>query len=314
VTFLPTSEERIANAETILKRLDWVVVKRLDGLLQGNYRSLFTGHGFDLAEVREYQPEDDIRYMDWNVTARMDRPFVRQYIEDREITAWLLLDLSPSVDFGTAQERKLDLVVDFAGVLTRLLIRHGNKVGAMLFSGNVDEVVPAGGGQNHVLRLVHQIVRPDRISTPGTTDLAAILNRAAETLKRRSMVFIVSDFISEEGWELPLTRLAQRHEVVAVWLQDPREDELPAIGPLLLEDAETGKQVYVDTRDRGFQQRFAALVAERKERLERTFARNGVDVLRLSTDGDLAHDIARFSHLRKETRQRSSAQTQRASI
>ena len=128
---------------SLLKRLDWQVVRRLDGILQGDYRSLFTGHGFDLAEVREYQPEDDIRYMDWNVTARMDAPYVRQYIEDREITAWLLLDLSPSVDFGTANARKRDLVVDFAGVMARLLTRHGNKVGAMFFSSAVDEVLHA---------------------------------------------------------------------------------------------------------------------------------------------------------------------------
>ena len=120
------------NAEALLKRLEWQVVRRLDGILQGDYRSLFTGHGFDLAEVREYQAEDDIRYMDWNVTARMDAPYVRQYIEDREITAWLVLDLSPSIDFGTTNERKRDLVVDFTGVMARLLTRHGNRVGAMM--------------------------------------------------------------------------------------------------------------------------------------------------------------------------------------
>ena len=119
------------DADILLKRLDWQVVRRLDGILQGDYRSLFTGHGFDLAEIREYQPEDDIRYMDWNVTARMDAPYVRQYIEDREITAWLLLDLSPSIDFGTANSLKRDLVVDFAGVMARLLTRHGNKICAM---------------------------------------------------------------------------------------------------------------------------------------------------------------------------------------
>ena len=156
---LPPPERRIEDAETLLKRLDWHVVRRLDGLLQGDYRSLFTGHGFDLAEVREYQPEDDVRYMDWNVTARMDEPYVRQYIEDREITAWLLLDLSPSVDFGTANSRKSDLVIDFAGVISRLLTRHGNKVGAMLFSNAVDEVLPPRGGQLQTLRIIHQLVR-----------------------------------------------------------------------------------------------------------------------------------------------------------
>lgn len=302
---LEPPERRIEDAESLLKRLDWHVVRRLDGLLQGDYRSLFHGHGFDLAEVREYQPEDDVRYMDWNVTARMGEPFVRQYVEDREITAWLLLDLSPSVDFGTAHERKSDLLVDFAGVMSRLLTRHGNKVGAMLFSSAVDEVIPPRGGQMQTLRIVHQLVRPDKARKGGVTDLRAILDRAAQTLTRRSLVFVVSDFISDDGWEAPLSRLAQRHEVLAVWLTDPREEELPPIGPLVLEDAETGQQVYVDTRDPGFQRRFRTLVEERRNRIERTFTRFGVDALRLSTDGDMVQQIARFAHLRRETRQRA---------
>jgi uncharacterized protein (DUF58 family) len=313
------------DAETLLKRLEWHVVRRLDGILQGDYRSLFTGHGFDLAEVREYQPEDDVRYMDWNVTARMDHPYVRQYIEEREITGWLLLDLSPSLDFGTANSRKRDLVVDFAGVISRLLTRHGNQVGAMLFSNAVDEVLPPRGGQMHTLRLLHQLVRNDRqlvrndrqlvrndrvAATRGqTTDLAAILDRAARTLKRRSLVFVVSDFISGSDWEPALGRLSQRNEVLAVWLSDPREEVLPAIGPLVLEDAETGEQVYVDTRDHGFQERFTRLVLERREGIERAFARHGVDALRLTTDGQMVQEIARFVHLRKESRRRTGGRT-----
>ena len=294
-----------AAAESILRRVEWFVVRRLDGILQGDYRSLFTGHGFDLAEVREYQPQDDIRYMDWNVTARMDSPYVRQYIEDREITAWLLLDLSPSVDFGTSNARKLDLVIDFAAVLARLLTRHGNRVGALLFSSGVDEVLQPAGGQNQALRIVHQMVRPDRQRSPGSTDLGAVIDRAAQTLKRRSLVFIVSDFIADAGWEAPLARLTQRHEVLSVWLQDPREEDIPMIGPLVLQDSETGRQVYVDTSDKGFQQRFRALVAERRTNLERTFARHGIDVLRLSTEGDLVQEVARFAHLRRDIRRRN---------
>jgi uncharacterized protein (DUF58 family) len=295
------------DAEALLKRLDWHIVRRLDGILQGDYRSLFTGHGFDLAEVREYQAEDDIRYMDWNVTARMDHPYVRQYIEDREVTAWLLLDLSPSIDFGTTKARKSDLLVDFAGVIARLLARHGNRVGAMLFSSAVDELLPPRGGHLQTLRLLHQLSRPDRPHhDDGVTDLATILDRAGETLKRRSLVFIVSDFFSESDWETPLARLAQKHEVIAVWLRDPREEEMPAIGPLILQDAETGEQVYVDTSDPGFQARFSALVDERRRRLHWTFARYGIDALELSTDADLVLELARFAHLRKESRRRGS--------
>ena len=312
------------DAESLLKRIDWTIVRKLDGILQGDYRSSVHGPGLRPRRVREYQVEDDPRYMDWNVTARMDTPYVRQYIEEREITAWLLLDMSPSVDFGTANQRKRDVVVDFAGVMARLLTKHGNKVGAMIFSRTVEDVLPPRSGQNQILQIVHQLIRPEREAAAeaarvrnskkkrneadreAVTDLKGILDRAGETLKRRAMVFIVSDFISSEGWEIPLARMAQRHEVVAVWLNDPREEELPAIGPLVLEDSETGEQVYVDTRDKGFQERFAQLVAERRANLERTFARYGVDVIRLTTDTDLVQTLVRFAHLRKETGRRGN--------
>ena len=304
--------QRIATAEAILKRLDWHVVRRLDGVLQGDYRSLFFGQGLDLAEVREYQPEDDIRYMDWNVTARMGEPYVRQYLEDREITAWLLLDMSGSVDFGTSELRKRDIVLDFAGVIARLLTRHGNRVGAVLFSGGVDEVVPAKGGQIQALRVLHQVIRPDRKSTPGATNLEQVLDQSGKTLRRRSLVFVVSDFISAPGWEQAIARLARRHEVVAVWVRDPREEEIPDIGPVVLEDAETGEQIYVETQNRKFRERFRTLVEQRRHHVERTFARNGIDVLPLTTEGDMARELGRFAMLRRQTRQRQASSVSRA--
>jgi uncharacterized protein (DUF58 family) len=312
------------TAESLLQRIDWTVVRRLDGILQGDYRSMFTGQGYDLAEVREYQVDDDPRYMDWNVTARLDAPYVRTYIEEREITAWLLLDMSPSVDFGTANQRKRDTVVDFAGVMARLLTKHGNKVGAMIFSRTVEDVLPPRSGQNQILQLVHQLIRPERqaranearqrnakkkrneADREAITDLKSILDRAGETLKRKALVFLVSDFISPDGWDMALARLAQKHEVIAVWLNDPREEELPAMGPLVLEDSETGEQVYVDTSDKGFQERFAALVAERRAKLEHTFARFGVDVIRLTTDADLVQTLLAFAALRKERSRRGN--------
>jgi uncharacterized protein (DUF58 family) len=306
------SPGRISSAESILKRLDWHVVRRLDGLLQGDYRSLFFGQGLDLAEIREYQPEDDVRYMDWNVTARMGEPYVRQYLEDREITAWLLLDLSGSVDFGTTELRKRDIVLDFAGVIARLLTRHGNRVGAMLFSGGIDEVVPAKGGQIQALRVIHQIVRPDRKTVPGATNLEQVLDQAGKSLRRRSLVFVVSDFISAPGWERSLSRLARRHEVVCVWVRDPREEEIPDIGPVVLEDAETGEQIYVETQNRKFRERFRSLVEERRAQIERIFSRNGIDVLQLTTQGDMARDLGRFAMLRRQTRQRQASTLTRA--
>lgn len=302
----PVAARIQTSADALLKRLEWQVVRRLDGILQGDYRSLFTGHGFDLAEVREYQAEDDIRYMDWNVTARMDAPYVRQYIEDREITAWLVLDLSPSIDFGTSNERKWDLVVDFAGVIARILTRHGNRVGAVLLQNGAEQVLMPRGGQLQTLRLLHELLKNDGASS-GAVDFARALDRVNATLRRRSLVFVVSDFFAAPGWEAPLSRLGQRHEVLAVWVSDPREEELPDVGPMILEDAETGEQVWVDSGDRHFQARFRQLVQERRARLERTFSRHGIDLLRLSTDGDMVQEIGRFAHLRKDMRRRPVA-------
>src|SRR3712207_1719294 len=154
----PTPETSDSTPERILHRLDWQVIRRLDGLLQGDYRSLFYGYGLDLADLREYQPEDDIRYIDWNVTARMDTPYVRQYVEDREITAWFLLDLSPSVDFGTVQIFKRSVLIDFVATLARLLTRHGNRVGAIFYSSKIERTIPARGGRNQVLRLINDLL------------------------------------------------------------------------------------------------------------------------------------------------------------
>ena len=297
---LPVAPPR--EAEKILQRIDWTIVRRLDGLLQGEYRSMFYGHGLDLAEVREYQPEDDVRYMDWNVTARMQTPHVRQYLEDREITAWLLLDLSGSVDFGTARMTKRDMVIDCAAALARLLTRRGNRVGAVLYSGGVDGVLPAGGGRRQALAIVHLLTQQAAVPHVGVTDLAAVLDRAAQTIRRRSLVFVVSDFIAQPGWEPAFHRLSTRNEVIAVWVRDPREFDLPDVGPMVLEDAETGEQVYVDTHDRKIRARFHDIAREREVALLRVFKRNGADVLTLNTDGDMLQDLVRFALRRKESR------------
>src|SRR4051795_748146 len=143
--------------ERILQRLDWKVIRRLDGVLQGDYRSLFYGYGVDFADLREYQPGDDVRYIDWNVTARMDTPYVRQYVEDREITAWFLLDLSPSMDFGSTNSLKRSVLIDFVATISRLLTRHGNRVGAIFYNSHVDRTIPARGGRIQVLRLINDL-------------------------------------------------------------------------------------------------------------------------------------------------------------
>jgi uncharacterized protein (DUF58 family) len=295
----PTS---IATPESVLLRLDWKVIRRLDGLLQGDYRTLFYGFGIDFADLREYQPEDDIRYIDWNVTARMDTPYVRQYSEDRELTAWFLLDLSPSVDFGTLQTQKRTMLVDFVAVLARLLTRHGNRVGAMMFNGSNQHTIPARGGRIQVLRLIKDMQSQPRLPRAPFTNLKLFLESALNSIRRRSLVFIISDFISEPDWERPLSLLNQRHEVLAIRLWDPREVELPDIGVIVMEDAETGEQLYVDTHDRKFRQRFYDAALRREAALSESFKRAGVDALSLSTEEDLVRAIVRFAQQRKQRR------------
>ncbi|HRE27368.1 MAG TPA: DUF58 domain-containing protein [Anaerolineales bacterium] len=298
----PALLEVTPTAERILQRLDWQVVRKLDGLLQGDYRSLFYGYGVDFADLREYQPEDDIRYIDWNVTARMDTPYIRQYTEDREITAWFLLDLSPSVDFGTLQTQKRNQLIDFVAATARLLTRHGNRVGGIFYSGGVDRVLPARGGRLHVLRLIHELLNQPKLARAPFTDLGDLLEAGLATVRRRSLIFVISDFISAPGWERTLSLLNRRHEVLAIRLWDPREVELPDVGPILLEDAETGEQLYVDTRDRGFRQRYREAARAREAALSEAFKRAGVDALTLSTEEDLVRAIVRFASLRENRR------------
>ena len=252
------------NPEAILQRLEWTVIRRLDGLLQGDYRTLFRGFGLDLAELREYQFGDDVRYIDWNVTARMQTPYVRQYNEDREVTAWFLLDLSPSVDFGSGGEEALR-PIDFVTVLARLLSRHGNPVGALFYGDRVDTVIPARAAGAMSCTSSPDAV-PARASALGRDEPKDLLQTARQVMPRRSLVFVVSDFISAPGWEAPLAHLARRHEIVAVRLYDPLEMELPDLGLLVIQDAETGEQVWVDTHDRGFRERFPEAAAAPRER------------------------------------------------
>ena len=243
------------------------MIRRLDGLLHGDYRTLFRGAGLDLADLREYQYHDDVRHIDWNVTARLQIPYVREFNEEREVAAWFLLDLSPSVDFGSTLVRKKAISIDFVAVLSRLLTRHGNRVGAMFYGGKVDTVIPVGSGRRHVLHIMHSMATRPEVSGASETDLGDLLRTAFQMMPRRSVVFVISDFISVPGWAEPLAHLAQRHEVVAVRLYDPLEMELPDLGLLVIQDAETGEQIFVDTHDRAFRKRFAAAAARREERV-----------------------------------------------
>jgi uncharacterized protein (DUF58 family) len=291
------------GTEQVLRQLEWTVIRRLDGLLQGDYRTLLRGTGIDLADLREYQYHDDVRHIDWNVTARLQVPHVRVFTEDREMSAWFLLDLSPSVDFGSGSRRKHEVSASFVAVLARLLTRHGNRVGAILYGAGVDTVIPAGSGRRHVLRLMHAMRQRPRHLEVGSTRLHELLQSAASLVRRRSTVFVVSDFISEAGWEKPLGQLVQKHEVLAVRLSDPLERNLPDLGLVTLRDAESGEQLLVDTSDAGFRQRFSQVAAQREAQLRQTLARTGADTLELSTGDDLVQALLRFTDLRKRRRQ-----------
>jgi uncharacterized protein (DUF58 family) len=283
----------VTAPERVLQRLDWQVVRRLDGLLQGDYRSLFRGAGLDLASLREYEPGDDVRRIDWNVTARTTIPHVREYHEDREITAWFLLDLSPSVDFGTADggRQKRSVLVDFTATLARLMTRRGNRVGAMFFASEVDRTLPAAGGRAQVLRIISDLMAEPRLKRAPVTDLGALFGAAHRQIRRRSMVIIVSDFISAPGWEKPLELLNRRHEVLAVRLSDPRETALPDVGPIVVEDAETGEQLIIDSGDPLLRARIRAGVNERDAQLTAGMRRAGVPIHRIGTADDLAASL-----------------------
>ena len=281
----PAPEHDAAEgSEALLRRLEWTVMRRLDGLLQGDYRTLWRGTGLDLADLREYQHHDDVRHIDWNVTARQNTPYVRQFTEDRDLTAWFLIDLSASVDFGSDQRTKRAVARGFVGTLARLLTKHGNRIGAVVYGNAVDTVLPARGGRTQVLELLQRLARRPAETAPGATDLRDLLAAGQRMLRRRSSVFVVSDFVSPPGWEAALARLAMRHEVTAVRLFDPLEMELPDIGLVTMRDAETGEELLVDTQDEGFRTRFAAA---------------GVDVLELATDDDLFDAIVRFAELKR---------------
>lgn len=299
----PVAATPAQRAEQVLRRLEWKVLRRLDGVLQGDYRTLLRGTGLDLADLREYQVHDDVRHIDWNVTARLQSPHVRVFTEDREMSAWFLLDLSPSVDFGSGELRKRNVSAEFVAVLARLLTRHGNRVGALLYGAGVDTMIPARTGRRHVLHLLHRMLDHRAPPEGSTTRLQDLLASAASFIKRRSTVFVVSDFISEPGWEQALAQLAQHHDVVAVRVLDPLELELPDLGLLTLRDAESGEQVVVDTHDAGFRRRFARIAAQREADLRAALERSQVDALELATDDDLVDAIVRFVDVRKRRSQ-----------
>jgi uncharacterized protein (DUF58 family) len=289
--------------ERLLNRLEWEVIRRLDGQLQGSYRTAFRGVGLDFLDLREYEPGDDVRHIDWNVTARMDTPFVRQYSEDRELTGWLLLDRSPSMGFGPIDRPKELVLSELATTFARLLTRRGNRVGAILFDNEIEETLPPRASRNHVLALARSLSRPAR-ANGAVTDLTRLLEFALGAIRRRSLVVLVSDFITAPGWERPLLQLTERHEVVAIRLLDPREYELPDAGVIVVEDAETREQLVVDSSDAEFRRRLREAGEGREAELRGLTRRAGVDIHEVSTADDLVQALVRIIESRKRRRRR----------
>ncbi len=291
-------------SENVLRRLELPVIRRLEGLLQGDYKSAARGDGLDLADLREYQFHDDVRRIDWNATARLNTPYVRDYIEDREIPVWFILDMSPSMMFEGVSVSKNTVLTEFTTLMCRAMLGRGNRAGAVIFSGKIDRTIPSRGGRRQLLQILGAVGghRP----SPGATDLRQVLTEASAAIRRRSLVFIVSDFITAPGWEKVLNLLAARHDVVAVRLTDALETRLPDLGFLTFQDAESGEQLFVDTHNRQFQARFAAVADARDEALRAIFEKAGVDVLELATEDDVTDALLRFAEMRKQSLRRSA--------
>jgi uncharacterized protein (DUF58 family) len=272
----------------------------VNSLFTGEYRSVFKGQGMEFAEVREYQAGDEVRSIDWNVTARMRRPFVKRYIEERELTVMLAVDLSGSERFGTRGRFKSELASELAAVLAMSAIRNNDRVGAVLFTDRIEHVVPPRKGRRHALRLMRDLLVFE--PTGSRTDLPAALEFTGKMLSHKSIIFVVSDFQAEEI-EHPLKLLAQRHDVVAVTVHDPSEQTLPDIGLARFVDPETGTTLDVDTSDPEVRAQFAAAVEEELTSRRRLLRRLAIDEIPVHTDGSVVEPLIRFFRAR-ETRAR----------
>jgi uncharacterized protein (DUF58 family) len=281
-----------AISPEILKQVKAIELRSrgiVSSLFAGEYRSVFRGQGMEFAEVRQYEHGDDFRAIDWNVSARLGHPYVKTFIEEREVTLLLVVDQSGSTHFGTPRP-KAALAVEVASILALAAANTNDRAGALLFSDKVERVIPPAKGRRHALRVIRDLVafRPEG----RRTNLSAALYYATELLKHRSIVVVLSDFLAE-GWESPLRQLGVRHDVVAVAVEDPREVELPDAGWLDLEDAETGARRLVDTGDRQVRGRLRALAEKRREERTRAFAAANVDQVVVSTRADYAPALRR---------------------
>jgi uncharacterized protein (DUF58 family) len=272
----------------------------VNSLFTGEYRSVFKGQGMEFAEVREYQAGDEVRSIDWNVTARMGRPFVKRYIEERELTVMLAVDLSGSERFGTRGRFKSELASELAAVLAMSAIRNNDRVGAVLFTDRIEHVVPPRKGRRHALRLMRDLLVYEPVGT--RTDLPAALEFTGKMVAHKSIIFVVSDFQAPD-LEHPLKLLAQRHDVIAVTVDDPSERTLPDIGLARFIDPESGETLDIDTSDANVRRRFGEAVEEEITARRRLLRRLAIDEIPVHTDGSIVEPLIRFFRAR-ETRAR----------
>jgi len=289
---------RDGSLEAALRTLELTVRGRLDGLLQGNHLGLVPGPGSEPGEARAYQPGDDVRRMDWAATARTTQPYVRQTIADRELETWVVLDLSPSLDFGTAACEKRDLAVAALAAVTHLTRGGGNRVGAVVATGAHTDRIPARGGLAHARGLLRRVATTPRAAQGTRGDLAEAIEQLRRPPRRRGLCVVISDFLGEPTWERPLRALSARHELLAVEVLDPRELELPDVGTVVLADPETGRQREVVTSPLLCRE-FAAAAAAHRDLVAATLRRCGAAQLTLRTDSDWIADIVRFALARK---------------
>jgi uncharacterized protein (DUF58 family) len=301
------------DAAATLRRLELAVTGRLDGLLQGDHLGLVPGHGTEPGETRRYSAGDDVRRIDWNVTARSSEVHIRETIADRELETWVLADLSPSMDFGTAECTKRDLGVAAAAAAGFLTARTGNRIGSVILGSDGPTTFPARGGRRHLQALLHHLVTRPTNQDPSydagrsgvgvaADQLADGLDRVARLARRRGLVVVVSDFLAPAGWQRPLRWLATRHDVLAVEVLDPRELELPAVGMLELVDPETGRRLEVPTNDAGLRARYAGAAEAQRAEIAATLRAAPASHLQLRTDRDWLGDLVRFVHLRRRRR------------
>jgi uncharacterized protein (DUF58 family) len=287
----------------LLRALDLTVVRRVEGLLAGDHRAHVLGRGTELAQVRPYiAGEDDVREIDWNVTARTGETHVRIQLAERVLVSWLLLDISPSMAFGTADRRKADVAEGVALALGHVATRHGNRLGVMTFGNGEPTTVPPRQGRVGLVGLLLALRGEPDGRSRGATSVGGALRHAAAMAPQRAFVAVVSDFRGPRDWRRPLLDLVARHDVVAVEIRDPREDQLPSVGELRLVDPETGRQLRVDTSNAALRRRFEAAAGAERLEVARTFASLGVGHIVLSTEGDWLRTLAGF--IRRRGRRR----------